>query len=73
MRWRYDLTTEEKRRSMGGAKCAKHNAISINLFKLLAMVITAYVMVQKSDHSNIEGAPVVVLGDDVSAVTWVNK
>lgn len=39
------------------------------------MVITAYlyVMVQKSDHSNIVGAPVVLLGDNVSAVPWVNK
>ena len=28
---------------------------------------------QESDHSNIVGARVVVLGDNVSAVTWVNK
>ena len=60
--------------SVVGTKCAKHNTISINLLEMLAMVITAYVMVvQKSDHSSIEGTPVVMLGDNVSAVTWVNK
>lgn len=72
--WRYDLTEEEKSRSVVGTKCAEHNAISINLLELLAMVITAYVMVvQKLDHSRVEGAPVVMFGDNVSAVTWVNK
>ena len=68
------LTEEEKSRSVVGTKCAEHNAISINLLELLAMVITAYVMVvQKLDHSRVEGAPVVMFGDNVSAVTWVNK
>lgn len=72
--WRYDLTAEEKSRSVVGGRCAMHNAISINLLELLAMVMTAYMMVvKKSDHSNIVGAPVVMLGDNVSAVTWVNK
>ena len=71
--WRYDLTTEEKSRSVVGAKCAKHSAISFNLLELLGMVITAYVIVvQESDHSNIVGAPVVMLGDNVSVVTWAN-
>ena len=37
------------------------------------MVMTAYMMVQESAHSNIEGAHVVMLGDNVSAVTWANK
>ena len=65
---------KRKNRSVVGAKCAKHNAISINLLGLLGMVITAYVMVvQESDHSDIVGVPVVMLGDNVSAVTWVNK
>ena len=27
-------------------------------------------VVQESDHPNIVGAPVVTLGDNVSAVTW---
>ena len=40
---------------------------------MLAMVMTAYMMVQESAHSNIEGAHVVMLGDNVSAVTWANK
>ena len=63
-----------KSRSVVRAKCAKHSAISIIVLELLAMVITAYVMVvQKSNHSNIEGARVVMLDDHVSAVTWVNK
>ena len=58
---------------MGGPNAQKHNAILINLLELLAMIITAYVMVvQISDLSNIEGASVVTLGDNVSAVTWVN-
>ena len=30
-------------------------------------------VVQEPDHSNTVGAPVVVLGDNLSAVTWVNK
>ena len=56
---------KRKNRSVVGAKCAKHNAISINLLGLLGMVITAYVMVvQESDHSNIVGVPVVMLGDN---------
>lgn len=29
-------------------------------------------VVQESDHSKIVGVPVIVFGDDVSAVTWVN-
>ena len=63
-----------KSRSVVRAKCAKHSAISIIVLELLAMVITAYVMVvQKSNHSNVEGARVVMLDDHVSAVTWVNK
>ena len=53
--------------------CATHGAISINLLELLAMVLAAYVMVQNSDHSSIEGAPVVTPCDDVSTVTRVNK
>ncbi|MEP3733699.1 MAG: hypothetical protein ABJN02_17345, partial [Lentilitoribacter sp.] len=36
--------------------------------------MTAYVVVvQESDLSTIVGAPVVVLENNVSAVTWVNK
>ena len=57
MWWRYDLTTEEKSRSVVGAKCAKHSAISFHLLELLGMVITAdVIVVQESDHSNIVGA-----------------
>lgn len=53
-------------------KCAGDNALPIILLELLAKVRTTYVMaVQKSDHSNIVGAPVVMLGDNVSTVTGV--
>lgn len=72
--WWYDLTTETNSRSLAGGKCAAHNASSIDLLEVLAMVITTYVMVvQKSDHSNIVGAPDVMLGNNVSAVTWVHE
>ena len=63
---------ERSRPEVLGVKCAKqNNSISFNLFEPLGMVMTAYVMVvQESDHSNVVGAPVVMLdGNSVSAVT----
>ena len=72
--WRYDLTTEEQSRSVVGAKCAKHNAISINLLELLGMVMTAYVMVvQESDHSNIVGAFSSPSGDRIADEAFYYK
>lgn len=53
-------------------ECAKSNAIPINLLELPGIEMTAYVMVQESDNSSIVGAPIVMLGDYLSAVTWVN-
>lgn len=53
MWWRYGLTTAEESRPMVGAKCPKHNAISTNLLEFMGMMITAYMMVVQSDHSNI--------------------
>ena len=56
------------------AKRAKHNAISVNLSGLRGMVMSVYVMVvQESDHPSIEGAPVAMLGDNVSVATRVIK
>lgn len=57
---------------MAGAKGAKHHAISTNILQQLGMVMIAYVVVvQKSNHSNLVGAPVIMLADSVSAVAWV--
>lgn len=50
-------------------KCAKHNAISMNLLDLMGMAMTACGMVEREPDP--VGAPVVMLGDNVSAVAWV--
>ena len=72
--WRYDLSHEEQSRADIVAACAKHNKLSINLLELLAMVVTAYVMVAvKGDRPAVHGEPVLMRGDSMSAVTWVNR
>lgn len=54
--WRYDLSVDEMRRSSASTTCAAHNKLSINLLELLAMVVTAYVMVVvREDRSSVSG------------------
>lgn len=72
--WRYDLSVDEQCRLSKDTTCALHNKLSINLLELLAMVVTAYVMVVvKGDLPTVNGEPVLMRGDSSSAVTWVNR
>ena len=72
--WRYDLSVDEQQRSSEQTTCASHNKLSINLLELLAMVVTAYVMVVvKEDRPSVAGEPVLMRRDSSSAVTWVNR
>ena len=72
--WRYDLSVDEQQRSSAHTTCASHNKLSINLLELLAMVVTAYVMVVvKEDRPSVAGEPVLMRGDSSSAVSWVNR
>ena len=72
--WRYDLSVDEQQRSSARTTRASHNKLSINRLELLAMVVTAYVMVVvKEDRPSVAGEPVLMRGDSSSAVTWVNR
>ena len=64
----------EQQRSSEQTTCASHSKLSINLLELLAMVVTAYVMVVvKEDRPSVAGEPVLIRGDSSSAVSWVNR
>ena len=71
--WWYDLSIDEQQRSSEHTTCASHNKLSNNLLELLAMVVTAYVKVVKEDRPSIAGEPVLMRGDSLSAVSWVNR
>ena len=71
MYWRYQLTDEVQWRTVR-SKRGKGDRISINILELMAMVMTAYVMmVMRRDRPDREGATVLMGGDSSSAVKWV--
>ena len=71
MYWRYQLTKEVQLRTIR-SKRGKGNRLSINILELMAMVMTAYVVVaMRGDKPDREGATVLMLGDNSSAVQWV--
>ena len=65
--WRYDLprelTTELRRKADIGETCT----ITINLLKLLGMVVTAWVMLELvGDRPDAEGDPILMRGDNLA-------
>ena len=68
MYWRYQLTDEVQWRTVR-SKRGKGDRISINILELMAMVMTAYVMmVMRRDRPDREGATVLMGGDKSWAV-----
>jgi len=68
--WRYtmdpQLSSEVKR--------SKNCDITINLLELCGMIITAFVVqILLADRPTSEGESVMMRGDNVSAVSWVNR
>ena len=69
--WRYQLTEEVQLRTVR-SKRGKGDRTSINISELMAMVMTAYVIiVMRGDKPDREGATVLMRGDNSSAVQWV--
>jgi len=72
--WRYTLdvklTAELKRK----ARARETSSITINLLELFGMFMTAWVVqCLVGDRPNEKGAPILMRGDNVSAVSWVNR
>ena len=71
--WRYDppeLTTELKRKADLRETCT----IPINLLGLLGMVVTSWVMLESTGDRPVSvGDLTAMRGDNMTAVTWVNK
>ena len=70
--WRWDLDTNAQSRVR--EQVNSFTDLSINVLELLAMVVTAYVMIVLSgDEPPYDEASVLMRGDNSSAVSWVNK
>ena len=72
--WRYtldpQLSSEMKRKAQARESCA----ITINLLELCGMVITAFVVqLLLGDRPTTEGESIMMRGDNMSAVSWVNR
>ena len=72
--WRYDLlpelTAELKRKAALRQTCT----ITINLLELWGMVSSAWLMLElRGDRPASVGDPLLMPGDNVAAVTWVNR
>ena len=72
--WRYELpvafSTELKRK----AARRETPSVTINLFELVGMVVTAWVMHGLvGDRPETKGDPILMRGDHVAAVTWSNR
>jgi len=74
MFWRYDLDTELTLKLRHCVATRKHSDISINLLELCGMFFTAWcLIVQERDLPENEGDPILMRGDSVSAVSWINR
>jgi hypothetical protein len=73
--WRWDLTEDVKSRLLNRSTGRDMNSIFINQLELLAMVITAYVVCIIENHTSDPklACPVLMVGDNMTAVHWVNK
>ena len=67
--WRYTIDT----RLSSETKRSKNCEIMINLLELCGMIITAFVaQILLADRPTTEGESIMMRGDNVSAVSWVN-
>jgi hypothetical protein len=73
--WRWDLPESVKARLINRRSRRDFNSIFINQLELLAMVITAYVVCMSEGHKADpkEARPVLMRGDNMTAVHWVNE
>ena len=71
-RWRIDFT-EDIRARMRKRACSRDD-LSVNVFQLLGMVVTAWALiVHAGARSEYPGQSILMRGDNMSAVHWVNK
>ena len=74
MYWRYDLHPVLSRLLKNQTVSRGNDAITINLLELCGMVVTAYVtQVILQDRPDTQGDPVLLRGDNVAAVSWINR
>ena len=74
MYWRYDLHPVLSRLLKNQTVTRGNDAITINLLELCGMVVTAYVtQVIMQDRPDTQGDPVLLRGDNVAAVSWINR
>ena len=72
--WRYNLTGEERARTVRSRSREHVNWLSINVLELLGMVMTAFVMIViRKDRPGRVGEPVLMTGDSSSTVQWVKN
>jgi hypothetical protein len=79
--WRWELPEEVRGRCMntvtnGVVGVADWNVIDINLLELLAMIITVWMILvvggERPADNDVDAA-IMMLGDNTSAVSWINK
>ena len=72
--WRYRLTQDQKARTVRSWKRDSCARLSINVLELLGNVMNAYVMtVVRGDGPERERKSVLMRGDNISAVNWVQQ
>jgi len=72
--WRYGLPMEVQGRTIRARKKGEGDFICINVLEVMAMVMTAYVMViSRGDRPEREGEAVMMRADNESAVSWVKE
>ena len=70
--WRIDFTLEERSRLR--ERVQGRDDLSINVFELLAMVVTAWALtVHEEETPEYPGQSILMKGDNMSAVHWVNQ
>ena len=71
--WRFDLPEDVQRRTIRGGQ-AVNDLISINMLEVMAMVTTAYVMVDMREERPVrKGEAVLMRADNEAAVAWAKR
>ena len=72
--WRYDLNPVLSRLLKKQTVTKGEDAITINLLELDVMVMTAYMtQVILHDRPDMQGDPILLRGDNVAAVSWIDR
>lgn len=73
--WRYSLTDEQNARLVESAQESDtpRDALTINLLELLGMAITAYAFIADGNQPRHERDAILLRGDNMSAVHWLNQ